>query len=306
MLGADHLNGASPAGHRNVVLTGYGRLVLALETLFGSLVVQLPVLAVLIVGLVLISSAGRLPARSAMFARAGLLIMLSREVLSLIWSVVFPHVVIRSGYGSGALTVRTVGFVSAAVSFVLELVFAAGLALLVAGLVGARRGAGTPVGNPTHTTPIAYPTYGTPTGNPADGAPNGNPTYGVPTGYPAYGAPTGYPAYRAPAGYTPPYGAPASDGSGSFAATPVSSDPVSSDPVAAALVPHHTGGVTAGPVSGSTGSFTGGPVPGTLSRVTGGPGSAGEVAAGETGRIVPHAQDPWSDDPALRDGRGQG
>jgi hypothetical protein len=186
-----------------------------LITLFSSLVLSLPMLAVLIVGLVLVSSRGRLPARSATLARGGLLLMLLNEALSLIWSVLFPHVVVRNGYRSGTLTIRAIGYLSSGVSFVLGTIFAAGLALLIAGLVTGRR---------------------------ADAPP-------------AYGRP----APDQPVGYTPPYGVPAPDTSASFAPIPASGVP-SAVPVQPTAV--HTG----------------------------------DVATGETGRIFPDAQDPWSGD----------
>jgi hypothetical protein len=115
-----------------------------LMTLFGNLVLHLPVLAVLIVGLVLVSAPGRLPARGARLARGGLLLMLANEVLSLIWSMVFPHVVVRRAHGEGGLSIIAAGYLSAAVSFVLGVIFAIGLALLIFGLVTGRRAPASP------------------------------------------------------------------------------------------------------------------------------------------------------------------
>lgn len=110
-------------------------------TLFSNLVLSLPTLAVLIVGLVLVSARGRLPARSATLARSGLLLMVLNQALSLIWSVLFPHVVLRRGYADRTLGIQAIGYLSAGISFVLGAIFAVGLALLIAGLVTARRAA---------------------------------------------------------------------------------------------------------------------------------------------------------------------
>jgi hypothetical protein len=198
-----------------------------LITLFSNLVLSLPTLAVLVVGLVLVSGRGRLPARSAVLARSGLLLMVLREVLSLTWSVLFPHLLLRRGYGDGTLNIRTIGYLNAGISFALGAVFAVGLALLIAGLVTGRR---TP-DRPAHDHP----------------APNAAP----------YPAP--YPAPDAA-----PYGAPGP--SGVFPAVPVQSADVRPSGVfpAVAIQPAglHPGG----------------------------------IAAGETGRIIPDAQDPWSGD----------
>jgi len=180
--------------YRSITVGPVGPLI----TLFSDLVLSLPTLAVLIVGLVLVSARGRLPARSATLARSGLLLMVLNQALSLIWSVLFPHVVLRRAYTDGGLGIRTIGYLNGGVSFVLGAIFAVGLALLIAGLVTAQRA-------PDQTAPEE----------------------------PAYGQP-------AHVGYTSPYGARATDPS----------------------VPFQSG------------------------------------VAGETGRILPDAQDPWSGDSA--------
>jgi hypothetical protein len=147
----------SPAGHGNVAPTGYGRPVGPLTTLFGNLVLHLPVLAVLIVGLVLVSSPGRLPARGARLARAGLLLMLANEVLSLVWSVFFPHVLIRRTFSGGRVSIAAAGYLNAAVSLVLSVILAAGLALLIFGLVTARRAPASPA--PYEQAPYEQASY---------------------------------------------------------------------------------------------------------------------------------------------------
>jgi hypothetical protein len=254
MLGADHGAVTSPSGHRDVVPTGYGRRVGPLITLFENLVLRLPVLAVLIVGLVLVSAPGRFPARGARLARAGLLLMLANEVLSLGWTVFYPHVLIRRTYAEGGLSIAAIGYLSAAVSFVLGVVFAVGLALLVFGLVTGRREPTAP------TVPAGY-------------APTGY----APTGY----APTGYAAAgHAAAGYAPPYGAVPDVGPGSGPAAAPLGPWI---PVEPAPIPFQSGDTT-----GQPGDTTGRPgdTTGRSGDVT---GRSGDV----TGRVVPDAQDPW-------------
>jgi hypothetical protein len=184
-----------------------------LITLFSNLVLSLPTLAVLVVGLILVSGRGRLPARSAMLARSGLLLMVLREVLSVTWSVLFPHLLLRRGYGGGTLNIRTTGYLNAGISFALGAVFAVGLALLIAGLVTGRR---TP-DHPAHDYPAAY-------------------------------------------------GTPSADHSGAFPAVPVQPADVRPSGVFPAVSVQPAGL------------------------------HPGAVATGETGRIIPDAQDPWNGD----------
>ncbi|MGX6605701.1 hypothetical protein ACWKSP_26745 [Micromonosporaceae bacterium Da 78-11] len=220
----------------------------ALGTLVGTFVVQLPILAVLIVGLALLSSSrGRLlPARSGLLARAGLGMLLAHSLAALAWSALLPQLIMQTNFGSGSLTLRSYGLISAVVGFMLSLLFAAGLGLLVAALLGAGRppdppGAYQAVGypafnaghQPAQPAPTTFPTAGPHAAFPGaafpgDGPPSADPpTTGLPAadpptarapiaGAPASGAPTdgsfpsGAPTHGSPTGGAPTHGSLAS------------------------------------------------------------------------------------------------
>jgi len=114
----------------------FGR-VYSLTSLYGVLLGQAPVLLVLMIGLILLASPGRrLPPRSVLLARAGLVVMLVETLSSSAWTVLLPQLFARSG--SGADFVRSFGLVWGLVNLLMAIVFAAGLALVVAALLGAR------------------------------------------------------------------------------------------------------------------------------------------------------------------------
>jgi hypothetical protein len=107
--------------------------------LLGSFVIQLPVLAVLVTGLVLLGGRGRqLPGRGAALARAGLLVILAEAALGMLWSALLPFYLSRLSVGGGSV-VRTVGLVNASAQFLLGALLAVGLGLLVAALRSGRQ-----------------------------------------------------------------------------------------------------------------------------------------------------------------------
>jgi len=108
--------------------------VIAIGSFVGFFVVQLPVIAVLVAGLVLLSSpARRLPGRSHQLARAGLIVLLAETVASIVWNITFTQIVGRAGF-----TATQFGLVSSIVGFMLAVLFAAGLGLLVAAFATVR------------------------------------------------------------------------------------------------------------------------------------------------------------------------
>jgi hypothetical protein len=132
--------------------------VYAIPVFLGNFVVQLPVMLTLVVGLIVLASPGRrLPPRSLLLARAGLGLLLAEAIASLGWSTWLPQVITWAGPGGDVM--RNVGLLSAVVSFLLAILFAAGLGLLVAALVAAR--------DP------APPSYPPPGGGPPNAGPPG-------------------------------------------------------------------------------------------------------------------------------------
>lgn len=105
----------------------------------GTFVVQLPILAVLVLGLVLLSGARRrLPGRVGVLARAGLAVLLVETLLGVLWSGLMPLYLSRATFRDGSV-LRNIGLASAAVQFMLGVLVAAGLGLLLAALLSARR-----------------------------------------------------------------------------------------------------------------------------------------------------------------------
>jgi hypothetical protein len=128
MLGLDH---------RGWPLAGTVCGVYSLASFFGIFLVQLPLLAVIVLGLLLLASPGRrLPARSLLLARAGLAAMLAETIVSMAWSALLPQLFARLDHGGPML--RTFGFASTIVGFAMAVLFAAGLGMLVAALLTAR------------------------------------------------------------------------------------------------------------------------------------------------------------------------
>ncbi|MEU8814299.1 hypothetical protein [Actinoplanes sp. NPDC048796] len=108
----------------------------AIGPFIGILMVQFPVLAVLIAGLVIVSMPGRrLSGRAGVLARAGLGVLLAEVVASMIWSAVFTQIVAQGPFD---MSVTQFSVVNAIISFLLAVFFAAGLGLLIAALVSAR------------------------------------------------------------------------------------------------------------------------------------------------------------------------
>jgi hypothetical protein len=109
---------------------------MSLGLFFGTFVGQLPILAVLVVGLILLSQQGaRLPGRSRQLGRAGLVVLLAESVAAMVWSVLLPQIIYQVGSGR----VRTYALLNAGVGLVLALLSAAGVGLLVAAVLAARQ-----------------------------------------------------------------------------------------------------------------------------------------------------------------------
>ena len=103
----------------------------AMGALFSGVVVQLPLLAVLVTGFVLVS--GRRAAiggRSALLARVGLAVLTVSVLLQVLWTALFPWLLAALD-----LNYSRFGVLSFAVGLVLSLVHAAAIALLVAAIV---------------------------------------------------------------------------------------------------------------------------------------------------------------------------
>jgi hypothetical protein len=102
--------------------------------LFGRFIVQLPVLAVLVTGLVLVGvRRGRLGPRVGNLALAGLGVLALQAALSLAWSFAFPYLV--SARTSADYSIRELGVLSGLVSIILGLLFIAGVGLLIAAVL---------------------------------------------------------------------------------------------------------------------------------------------------------------------------
>ncbi|GID25557.1 hypothetical protein [Paractinoplanes brasiliensis] len=105
-----------------------------MSALFGFLVVQLPVLVVLVIGLALLGRPEkRLPGRSHMLARAGLIVLLAETIASMAFQLAFTQVILQLDWSSTQF-----GVVSSIVSFLFTLLFACGLALLIGAFVTIR------------------------------------------------------------------------------------------------------------------------------------------------------------------------
>ena len=101
---------------------------------FGTFVVQLPVFAVLVLGLILLGTQGRrLPPRSLLLARAGLAVMLAEALASMTWTALLPQFFAEFGYDGGFI--HTYGVATAIVGFVLSVLFALGVGLLIAAVL---------------------------------------------------------------------------------------------------------------------------------------------------------------------------
>ncbi len=99
--------------------------------LFSGVVVQLPLLAVLIAGFVLVSSRRtRIGTRSALFARIGLALLAVDLVFQAIWTVLFPRLIT-----SLDLEYTQFGVLSFGVGLILTVLTAAGIALLIGAIV---------------------------------------------------------------------------------------------------------------------------------------------------------------------------
>ena len=123
--------------------------VISLGLFFGVFVVQLPVLAVLVLGLILLTTQGaRLPRRSLQLGRFGLVVLLAESLGSMIWSVLLPQIISSLDFATG--WTRTYGLINAAVGLVLALLFAAGIGLLIGAILAARQPSYGPA-------PSAYP-----------------------------------------------------------------------------------------------------------------------------------------------------
>jgi hypothetical protein len=161
---------ASPCGPRDVASIRYG---LGVVEVFGRLIVELPMLAVLLTGLVLVSvRRAQLGARVANFALAGLGVLAVAAVLSLAWSYAFPYLIADRTVQD--YSIRDLGMLSAIVSIILALITAAGVALLI-GAILARTGAPPVLGGFAGPPPAADHSaggfYGPPSAVPDDPEP---------------------------------------------------------------------------------------------------------------------------------------
>jgi hypothetical protein len=175
-----------------------------LGAFIGTFVVQLPILAVLVLGLVLLSgSRRRLPGRAGVLARAGLAVLLVEALLGVLWSGLMPLYLSQATFRDGAV-LRNIGLASAAVQFLLGVLVAAGLGLLLAALLTDRHPAA--YGPPPHAS---FPTQPYPAG--------GDPPFGTESHPPSTAPPQppltaqDYPSPRPPSqpplsaqGYTSP------------------------------------------------------------------------------------------------------
>jgi hypothetical protein len=117
---------------------------------FSALLGQIPMLAVLVIGFVLVGTRrSRLGPRSATLAMAGLGFLTFDHVLQTLWTVLFPRLV-------ASLDLRPSGFgmISFTVGLVLALLTAVGIGLLIAALVTRSPPPADPPGyGPGHATP---------------------------------------------------------------------------------------------------------------------------------------------------------
>jgi len=98
---------------------------------FSSMLGQLPLLAVLVAGFVLVGQRrARIGARSATLALAGLGVLAFDLVLQTIWNVIFPRLV-----ASLDLRAASFGLASFSVGLILAILTAVGIGLLIAALV---------------------------------------------------------------------------------------------------------------------------------------------------------------------------
>ncbi|MEV8505656.1 hypothetical protein AB0368_12625 [Actinoplanes sp. NPDC051475] len=133
--------------------------------LFSGVLTHLPVLAVLIAGLALVTSRkARLGPRSTMLARLGLAALVLGELLGAVWFIVFPQLIRSLDYRPS-----TYGMVTFGVGLVLSTLMAAGVGLLIAAVVTRAPGGG----GPFEPSPYAFPTPGAPGSQPPGGPPPG-------------------------------------------------------------------------------------------------------------------------------------
>jgi hypothetical protein len=98
---------------------------------FSSVLFQLPMVAVLVIGIVLIGSRRALiGSRSALLAQAGLGVLIVEVLLQTVWTVLFPQLV-----SSLDSSVTQIGVVSSAIGLLLSALVAAGVGLLIAALL---------------------------------------------------------------------------------------------------------------------------------------------------------------------------
>ncbi|MFI7600970.1 hypothetical protein [Actinoplanes sp. NPDC049681] len=130
--------------------------------LLSGVLTHLPVLAVLITGLVLVTSRqARLGPRSTMLARLGLAALILGELLGAVWVIVFPQLIHSLDYRPS-----TYGVVTFGVSLVLSVLTAAGVGLLIAAVVTRAPGGSAPFEPPPYAYPATPPSAGPPPGYP--------------------------------------------------------------------------------------------------------------------------------------------
>jgi hypothetical protein len=103
----------------------------AMGLFLSGVVAQLPLLAVVIAGFVVISARrARIGARSALFARLGLALLAVNLVLQGIWTVTFPRLL-----SSLDMDYSRFGMINLATALILTVMYAGGIGLLVAAVV---------------------------------------------------------------------------------------------------------------------------------------------------------------------------
>ncbi|MCA2213534.1 hypothetical protein [Jidongwangia harbinensis] len=102
--------------------------------LFSGVLFQLPMLAVLVIGVVLIGSRRpRIGPRSALLGQIGLIVLIFEVIAQTAWSLTFPRLL-----HSMDASVSQFGLLSSAVGLMLSALVTAGVGLLIAAVVTGR------------------------------------------------------------------------------------------------------------------------------------------------------------------------
>lgn len=163
----------------------------AMGSLLSGVIAQLPLLAVVIGGFVVVGvRRAQIGARSALLARLGLAVLAVDLVLQGLWTVTLPRLI-----SSLDMNYSRFGMFSFGVGLILTILYAAAIALLIAAIVTRSapapgpHGVGShPAGSPGRPAQAPYPPR--PGAGPAYGtSPHEAPTQPFPQGTPAPGTP---------------------------------------------------------------------------------------------------------------------